>query len=235
MRPNKVVSIALIWCGAPRCAHGELTMAGGTDILDRQPPSAALLSIHLPYRETIMTSLMWLLVVFTTLLMSLANQAIAEPANFYAGKTIRVLVGLQAGGTVDTLARALAVHISRNIPGNPTVIVQNMPGAGGASAFNYLYEKANPDGLTILFGPWDPLAQVLGDQTLRARYEEFEYLGGNGDIRIIYMRSDAVPGNSGNLATSLKLTTWCSAHLITPTSPDYCRISPSMCSASSIK
>jgi hypothetical protein len=48
--------------------------------------------------------------------------------------------------------------------------------------------------MTILFGPWDPLAQVLADQALRARYQDFEYLGGNGDIRIVYMRTDAVPG-----------------------------------------
>jgi tripartite-type tricarboxylate transporter receptor subunit TctC len=73
-------------------------------------------------------------------------------------------------------------------------VVQNMPGAGGANATNYLYEKAAPDGLTILFGPWDPLAQVTGDQGLRARYDQFDYLGGTGDMRIVYMRTDAVPG-----------------------------------------
>src|ERR1044071_9699156 len=81
----------------------------------------------------------------------------AQSNDYYAGKTIRVLVGLQAGGTVDTLARALSVYVRKHIPGNPTLVIQNMPGAGGATAFNYLYEKATPDGLTILFGPWDPL------------------------------------------------------------------------------
>ncbi len=105
-----------------------------------------------------------------------------------------MLVGLQAGGTVDTLARALSVYLRKHIPGSPAIIIQNMPGAGGATAFNYLYEKAPADGTMILFGPWDPLGQVLGDQTLRARYDEFEFLGGNGDIRIVYMRTDAVPG-----------------------------------------
>jgi hypothetical protein len=48
--------------------------------------------------------------------------------------------------------------------------------------------------LTILYGPWDPLAQALGDQGLRARYERFEFLGGTGDIRVLYARRDAVPG-----------------------------------------
>ena len=79
-------------------------------------------------------------------------------------------------------------------PAIPSFIIQNMPGAGGWSATNYLAERAAPDGLTILYGPWDPLAQALGDQGLRARYENFDYLGGTGDIRVNYARTDLVPG-----------------------------------------
>ena len=48
--------------------------------------------------------------------------------------------------------------------------------------------------MTILYGPWDPLAQALGDQGLRARYEKFEFLGGTGDIRVLYGRRDMMPG-----------------------------------------
>ena len=118
----------------------------------------------------------------------------AQASEFYAGKRLTILVGLAAGGTVDTLARVFAVQLRKHIPGNPTIVVQNMPGAGGSAATNYLQEKAAPDGLTILYGPWDPLAQALGDQTLRARYEMFEYLGGTGDIRVNYARTDTVPG-----------------------------------------
>jgi tripartite-type tricarboxylate transporter receptor subunit TctC len=139
-------------------------------------------------------SLMSALAVSSVFWVTTAVQGRAQPAEFYVGKTIRVLVGLQAGGTVDTLARALSIYVSKHIPGNPTMIVENMPGAGGANVFNYLAEKATPDGLTIVFGPWDPLAEVLADQTLRARYEDFEYLGGNGDIRIVYARTDTVSG-----------------------------------------
>ena len=72
--------------------------------------------------------------------------------------------------------------------------MQNLPGAGGKTATNYVFEQAAPDGLTILYGPWDPLAQALGDQGLRARYERFEFLGGTGDIRVLYARRDAMPG-----------------------------------------
>jgi tripartite-type tricarboxylate transporter receptor subunit TctC len=118
----------------------------------------------------------------------------AAQGDYYANKVLRVIVGLEAGGTVDTFARTFAGYLRKYIPGNPNIIVQNMPGAGGKTATNHVYERAAPDGLTILYGPWDPLAQALGDQGLKARYQNFEYLGGTGDVRVIYARRDAVPG-----------------------------------------
>jgi len=120
--------------------------------------------------------------------------AIAQSSDVYAGKRLTIIIGLEAGGTVDTLARAFSVYLRKHIAGNPTIVVQNMPGAGGSTATNYLAERAQQDGMTILYGPWDPLAQALGDQTLRARYQDFEYLGGTGDIRVNYARTDSVPG-----------------------------------------
>jgi hypothetical protein len=125
--------------------------------------------------------------------LALVSEARAQ-GEFYAGKRLTIIVGLEAGGTVDTLARTFAVQLRKHIPGNPTIVVQNMPGAGGSTATNYLQERAAADGLTILYGPWDPLAQALGDQALRVRYESFEYLGGTGDIRVNYARTDTVPG-----------------------------------------
>jgi hypothetical protein len=125
--------------------------------------------------------------------LALVSEARAQ-GEFYAGKRLTIIVGLEAGGTVDTLARTFAVQLRKHIPGNPTIVVQNMPGAGGSTATNYLQERAAADGLTILYGPWDPLAQALGDQALRVRYERFEYLGGTGDIRVNYARTDTVPG-----------------------------------------
>jgi len=123
-----------------------------------------------------------------------AAPAAAQPGDYYAGKTLRIIIGLDAGGTVDSFARSFAGYLRKHIPGNPTILVQNMPGAGGKTATNHVYERAAPDGLTILYGPWDPLAQALGDQGLKARYENFEFLGGSGDIRILYARTDTVPG-----------------------------------------
>src|SRR5215813_6492838 len=125
--------------------------------------------------------------------LAFASEARAQ-GEFYAGKRLTIIVGLEAGGTVDTLARTFAVQLRKHIPGSPTIVVQNMPGAGGSAATNYLQERAAPDGLTILYGPWDPLAQALSDPILRARYEDFEYLGGTGDIRVNYARTDMIPG-----------------------------------------
>jgi putative tricarboxylic transport membrane protein len=140
-------------------------------------------------------------------LLALVGLGVPGPAlaqDFYAGKTLKIIVGLEAGGTVDTMARLFVSYLRRHIPGNPLVVIQNMPSAAGVGATNFVYEKAEPDGLTILFNSWDPLAQVLGDQGMRARYENFEYVGGVGDIRVIYGRTDMVPGGLKRPADIMK-------------------------------
>jgi tripartite-type tricarboxylate transporter receptor subunit TctC len=124
------------------------------------------------------------------------NRAAAQADSYYAGKTLRVLVGLQVGGTADTAVRMFSEFLHRHLAGNPTVLVENMTGAGGNITYNYLAEKAPPDGLTIVYSPYQALAQALGDPSLRARFENFEYLGGLSDTRVAYMRSDAVPGGA---------------------------------------
>jgi tripartite-type tricarboxylate transporter receptor subunit TctC len=69
--------------------------------------------------------------------------------NFYKGKTIRLIVGLAPGGGFDAYSRVIARHIGKHIPGNPTTVVDNMPGAASLLAANYVYKVARPDGLTI--------------------------------------------------------------------------------------
>src|SRR3989337_1749851 len=76
-----------------------------------------------------------------------ASQALAD--DFYAGKTIRVTVGLAAGGGYDTYARIVARHMGKHIPGNPSFVVDNMEGAGRLIAANYTYSKATRDGTFI--------------------------------------------------------------------------------------
>ena len=83
---------------------------------------------------------------------ALTCSAVAAPVradDFYAGKTIDLIVGNAPGGGFDIYARTIAQHLTRHIPGKPTVVVKNMPGAGGARAGHYVSAVAPKDGLTI--------------------------------------------------------------------------------------
>src|SRR6266508_3937184 len=74
----------------------------------------------------------------------------AQPAaEFYTGKTVTIYVGFGPGGGYDAYAQLLAPHIRRHIPGEPTVIVKHMPGAGSLTLMNYLWSVAPPDGLAF--------------------------------------------------------------------------------------
>src|SRR6478609_11312082 len=67
-------------------------------------------------------------------------------ANFYKGRTVQVLIGFSAGGGYDIYARTLARYMGKHIPGNPTLVPQNMPGAGTLKVANYIYNVAPKDG-----------------------------------------------------------------------------------------
>src|SRR5215468_8608158 len=88
--------------------------------------------------------------VFTlsALVLTLGSSAYAQ-SNFFQGKSIRVIRGGQPGDLYDLWARLIASHLGKHIPGNPSIVVQNMPGAGSVIAANYVYGLAKPDGLTI--------------------------------------------------------------------------------------
>jgi tripartite-type tricarboxylate transporter receptor subunit TctC len=91
----------------------------------------------------------WMACLVAGLGLSGAAQAQDAVADFYRGKQIRIIVGSGTGGGYDLYARYLARHMSKHMPGNPGVIVQNMPGAGGILAANTLYNRAPRDGTTI--------------------------------------------------------------------------------------
>ena len=69
--------------------------------------------------------------------------------SFYKGKTIRFIVAYEPGGGFDVYTRTIARHFGKHVPGSPTTIVENMTGAVGMIAANYIYNQAKPDGLTI--------------------------------------------------------------------------------------
>ena len=84
------------------------------------------------------------------LLALLSTPAMADPvADFYKGKQISLIIGTSAGNDYDFRARLLARHLGRFIPGNPTIVPRNMPGAGGINAANWLANIAPRDGTTI--------------------------------------------------------------------------------------
>jgi tripartite-type tricarboxylate transporter receptor subunit TctC len=99
-------------------------------------------------------------------------------APFYEGKTIRVIVGFSAGGGFDTYSRVIARHMGRHIPGNPTLVVENMPGAASLVAANHVYNVAKPDGLTMLnFHGNQVINQVIGKPGIEFDARKFEYIG----------------------------------------------------------
>jgi tripartite-type tricarboxylate transporter receptor subunit TctC len=100
----------------------------------------------------------------------------AEPT--FEGKGIRIVVGFSAGGGFDTYSRAIARHMGKHIPGNPSVLVENMTGAGSIVAANHLYRVAKPDGLTIgNFHGLQILNQVLGAPGIEFDARKLEWLG----------------------------------------------------------
>ena len=100
------------------------------------------------------------LAALAALPLSLPLSAGAQPQP-YAGKTVTIVVGYKAGGGYDATARLLARHLPKHLPGKPTMIVQNMPGANSLIAANHVYSVAKPDGLTIgTFNRNVPIAQL---------------------------------------------------------------------------
>ena len=112
---------------------------------------------------------------------------------YYQGKQIRVVVGFTTGGFYDRWARLLARYMPKFIPGNPTFVVQNMPGAGSVIATNYVFEVAKPDGLTIGFpSSGIYLDQLVGRSEVKFDLRKFAWIGSPvTEPMLFYMRSDA--------------------------------------------
>ena len=117
-------------------------------------------------------------------------------AGFYDKKTLTMVVNYAAGGNADLTARIFQNHL-RNHLGGGAVVVQNMPGAGGALAMNSLglgLASFRPDGLSVGFFGLNPPALIAGDPGLKVSMEDFEFIGAVRDWNVAFVRKDAVPG-----------------------------------------
>src|SRR5712691_10432594 len=121
-------------------------------------------------------------------------------ADFYKGKAVTIVVSSSAAGGYDTIARTLARHMGKHMPGNPAFIVRNMPGAGGMTATNFLYNNADKDGTVIgLVQNNTPFEPLFG--TREARYDpvKFNWLGSPSSETAMVLLWHTVPVNSLDL------------------------------------
>jgi tripartite-type tricarboxylate transporter receptor subunit TctC len=114
---------------------------------------------------------------------SFLDQAKADAvADFYHGRTVTLFVGYSVGGGYDSYARVLARHLGNHIPGNPSVLPQNMPGAGSLRALNYLYNAAPKDGSAIgTFGRGLAMEPLIGSSPTQFDARKLLWLGSGSD------------------------------------------------------
>jgi tripartite-type tricarboxylate transporter receptor subunit TctC len=133
----------------------------------------------------------WLVLVMVAVTALVAAPPAEAQAPFYEGKTITIVIGA-TGGSLNVGARIVARHLGKHIPGNPTVIVQNMTGAAHLVATNHVFNVAKPDGLTLLAAnPNVGIAQLSKVDAVRFDARKFEWLGSSGaDGVVMGIRAD---------------------------------------------
>jgi tripartite-type tricarboxylate transporter receptor subunit TctC len=109
----------------------------------------------------------------------LVPPALADAAeDFYRGKTVTIVVGFSTGNGADSYARLLSRFMGKHIPGNPSIIVQNMPGAGSLVAANYLYSVARKDGTVFgIFNRNVPFEPIRGNERAQFEPKKFTWIG----------------------------------------------------------
>jgi tripartite-type tricarboxylate transporter receptor subunit TctC len=125
---------------------------------------------------------------------NLGSEQHAQAADFYAGKRLTILINYAAGGPADVEGRVVAKHIGKHIPGHPTIIVQNMDGAGGRIATSYLGEIAPKDGsiMGLLTGVAWPYASDLKPR--KVDFKTYEFVAYQPGTTVYFIRSDVKPG-----------------------------------------
>jgi tripartite-type tricarboxylate transporter receptor subunit TctC len=173
-----------------------------------------------------MKKLTFIFLVFGWLIAANPQLSAAEPP-FYEGKTLRILVSSGSGGGTDTAARLVSRFIAKYIPGNPKIVVQNMPGGGGTIANNYFASEVKPDGLTIMQDSSSGIGNVVrGGPTIKYDPRKYQVIGGvarpgsllmiRNDARAKFMDRNAKPavvGDTDGIRSWVAMTVWGAEYL----------------------
>jgi tripartite-type tricarboxylate transporter receptor subunit TctC len=123
----------------------------------------------------------------------LLNTIPVSAASYYEGKTVTIVVGYKPGGGYDRYARLVGKYLPKYLPGNPTIIIQNMPGANSIISANHIFSAAAPDGLTIgTFNNGLVIAQLTKVEGVRFDLTKMSWLGSvASDVAVLALRPDS--------------------------------------------
>ena len=121
-------------------------------------------------------------------LFSVRSVAQVPDEGFFVGETVNIYIGRGPGSGTDIALRTFIDHWQNHIPGRPTMVIRNIPGGGGTRVWNFGYERARPDGLTILFSPFSGTAEILQLPGLRADFSKMPLIGGLKSPNLVYVR-----------------------------------------------
>jgi tripartite-type tricarboxylate transporter receptor subunit TctC len=150
-----------------------------------------------------------LLLGAATLSLAVTGFAVTEEAQakeFYEGKTITVLIGRPAGSGADLTVRSFLQYWGDLIPGKPKLVGKQLTGGGGKKIYNHIY-KAKPDGLQMIFTPYNSIPQIQKQKSMRADFTKMAFVGGLTNLAMTYARTSVVKGRDdiSNLKDGAKL------------------------------
>lgn len=125
---------------------------------------------------------------------SLITVSASIAADFYQGRQLSFLINYAPGGPADAEGRLIARHLGKHIAGTPTLVIRNMPGAGGIVGANWLGQVAAPDGLTLGFLTGVASKAAMADPNFKVDMSKFAFVAGGSGISITFIRTDVPPG-----------------------------------------
>jgi tripartite-type tricarboxylate transporter receptor subunit TctC len=136
-------------------------------------------------------------IVAGCLLIAATHAPALAQADFYKGKTVTVVVGTRVGGSIGNTSLVVSRHLSKHIPGNPAVILRQMPGGAHLNATNHVFNVAEADGLTILgVNPAVAMAQLSKVKQVRFDVQQFQWIGSTGPDGMLFAIRASLPYKS---------------------------------------